>query len=312
MIVRPKTTWFRLLFSLQGSILVKTWKRILFVTVLSCLVTYWFWVRPGQELSLTPLPFQLIAVALGIFLGFRNNEAYDRFWEGRQLWGRMVNVSRSFARQVTMLVDPLREHDETELAAFRQDVIRRTIAYVHAFRHRLRDSDPYPELEEYLTPEELTALRGHTNVPIGILQNIGERLRIAYRNRWISEFHLPILEASLTEMTSVQGGCERIKATPIPFAYTVLIHRIVAAYCFALPFGIYDSVHQLTPVVTFLIAYAFFGLDAIGEEIEEPFGMDANDLSLNAISRTIEIDLRQILAEDDVPSPWTAEDAVLT
>ncbi len=312
MIVRPKKTWYRLLFSVHGSVLVKTWKRILFVTMSSCVITYWYWKTPATEPSLTPLPFQLIAVALGIFLGFRNNEAYDRFWEGRQLWGRMVNVSRSFARQVTMVVDPLREYDEAEIATFRQAVIHRTIAYVHAFRHRLRDTDPYPELEAYLTEDEIIALRRHSNVPVGILQNLGERIRQAYRKRWISEFHLPILEASLTEMTSVQGGCERIKATPIPFAYTVLIHRIVAAYCFALPFGIYDDVQLLTPVVTFLIAYAFFGLDAIGEEIEEPFGMDANDLSLNAISRTIEIDLRQILAEEEIPPPWTAEDSVLT
>ncbi|WP_166819868.1 bestrophin family protein [Thalassoroseus pseudoceratinae] len=312
MIIRPKTSWIRLLFSLQGSILVKTWKRILFVIIVSSLVTYWYWSTPETEPSLTPLPFQLIAVALGIFLGFRNNEAYDRFWEGRQLWGRMVNVSRTFARQVTMLVDPLREHDETDVETFRQDVILRTIAYVHAFRHRLRDTDPYPELEAYLEPAEISELRRHTNVPIGILQNIGGRLREAYRQRWVSEYHLPVLEASLTEMTSVQGGCERIKATPIPFAYTVLIHRLVAAYCVALPFGIYDNVQLMTPVVTLLISYSFFGLDAIGEEIEEPFGMDANDLSLNAISRTIEIDLRQILAEEEVPPPWTAEDSVLT
>lgn len=113
--------------------------------------------------------------------------------------------------------------------------------------------------------------------------------------------HLPVLEGSLTEITGVQGGCERIKATPIPASYTVLIHRIVATYAFALPLGIVDTVHLWTPVVVLLIAYAFYGLDAIGDEIEDPFGRDPNDLPLSTLSRMIEVNLRQRLRESDVP-----------
>jgi ion channel-forming bestrophin family protein len=99
----------------------------------------------------------------------------------------------------------------------------------------------------------------------------------------------------------VQGGCERIRATPIPWSYTVLMHTIVAAYCFALPFGLVATTKLLTPVVVVLIAYAFLGLDAVGDELEQPFGREENDLPLDAISSTIELNLRQLLGETDLP-----------
>jgi ion channel-forming bestrophin family protein len=123
--------------------------------------------------------------------------------------------------------------------------------------------------------------------------------------------HLPVLEASLTALTDIQGGCERIKLTPIPFSYTTLIHRITAVYCYALPFGLVDVVGNYTPVVCGIVAYAFFGLDVVGDEIEMPFGDDPNDLPLRAITRTIEINLRQRLGEDPLPPPHTPTREVL-
>jgi putative membrane protein len=99
----------------------------------------------------------------------------------------------------------------------------------------------------------------------------------------------------------VQGGCERIKGTPIPWSYTVLTHSIVAAYCFALPFGLIATTKLATPLVVALIAYAFLGLDAVGDELEEPFGADENDLPLDMLTRTIEVNLRQALGESSLP-----------
>ena len=110
----------------------------------------------------------------------------------------------------------------------------------------------------------------------------------------------------------MQGGCERIKNTPILFTYNVLIHRIVAGYCFAIPFGLVETLGVLTPVVVALIAYGFFGLDAIGDEVEQPFELDDNDLPLDAISRTIEINLLESIGEQDIPPPLQPVDGVLT
>lgn len=318
MIVQDRTTWNRLFFSVKGSSLSRTWPRIAVVTGVAILVTYLNSWLGYKTYSLTTLPFTLIGVALGVFLGFRNNESYDRFWEGRRLWGQMVNVSRSFTRQIQTLValpsttaGRPSVDKSSEVGEFQLGTVGRLIAYVHAFRHHLRNSNVTDELTRYLTADEISRVSLHANRPLAILQLIAEQIQAAYQSGWIHVYHLPILEASLTEMTAIQGGCERIKATPIPFAYTVLIHRIVGVYCFMLPFGIVDSVGLMTPFVVLMIAHAFFGLDAIGDEIEEPFGLDPNDLPLSAITRMIEVNLLQLSGESDVPELLQAEDSIL-
>ena len=107
------------------------------------------------------------------------------------------------------------------------------------------------------------------------------------------------------------AGHDRIKNTPIPFSYTVLIHRIVASYCMFLPFGIVDTMGIMTPVVVLLISHAFFGLDAIGDEIEEPFGIQPNDLPLFTISRNIEVNLLELLGDHDTPTRIAPKGGVL-
>ncbi len=316
MIVKEHTSWMRLLFSIRGSSLAHTWKRMVFVFAVSIFATAYYEYTEINHIplySLTPLPFTLIGLAVSIFLGFRNNESYDRFWEGRQLWGRMVNVCRSYARQVLTLANAPADDPEATAACgrFQRDMIFRTIAYQHAFRCQLRGDDPFPNIARFVEENEILPYRRHQNVAVAMLQAMGERLRWAWQQGWIHDFHLPVLEASLTEMTSVQGGCERIKSTPIPYAYTVLIHRIVGFYCLTLPFGIVAEVREMTPLVTLLIAHAFLGLDAIGDEIEEPFGKHANDLPLDSITRTIEINLLEIAGEESVPDPLPSQDGLL-
>jgi len=127
----------------------------------------------------------------------------------------------------------------------------------------------------------------------------------AYRDNWISAFHLPVLERRLSNITDIQGGCERIKNTPIPFAYSVLIHRIVAFYCVLLPFGLVETVQWFTPVVVLMISHAFFGLDEIGNEIEDPFTTESHALPLATLCRTIEINLLQAIGDEDIPPPLT-------
>lgn len=324
MIVQDRPSWIRLIFAVKGSGLNITGPRIAVVTSVAVVVTALdMQLRGRYDLKLfhlTLTPFSLIGVALGIFLSFRNSAAYDRFWEGRKLWGAMVNISRSLTRQVlTLIVPPTNgeptgdyEHEAAEsLARFRRDVIYRLIAYVHSLRHHLRGTDPLPELSELLPQDEIERLRGQRNIPLAQIQSLGKRFQWAWQQGWISDYHLPVLEGSLTEITSIQGACERIKNTPIPFAYTVFIHRIVAAYCLFLPMGIVGDIHYMTPLVVLLISYAFFGLDELGDEIEDPFGTDLNDLPLSAISRTIEINLRQLLDEPNVPEFLKPEKGVL-
>ncbi len=300
MIVFDRPSWLRVIFHLRGSAIAKTWKRVLFTTVLATLVT----IAHGMHdtlfhEALTPLPFSLIGLALGIFLGFRNNTSYDRFWEGRKLWGSVVNNARTLTRQILTLVGPEEQDDDS--LAIRKALVYRVIAYVHALRMHLRDDREFEELRQFLPEREFRKLERELNPPVAILQRMGDEFRRCWNRGWVHPMHFPALENTLTELTNVQGGCERIKSTPIPFSYNILLHRIVAVYCVALPIGIIDQVGAGTPAVVAMVSYAFFGLDAVGEEIENPFGEDPNDLPLAAITRMIEINVRQRLGEKELP-----------
>lgn len=287
----------------SGKVLPRIWPRVLVVVALSVVVTVLHEKTLFFHVSITATPFSLIGWPLAIFLGFRNAATYDRFWEGRKLWGILVNQTRSFTRQILSFV----KAD----AAEHKELVYRTIAFSHALRHFLRDQSPYEELEAWLPAEEVEALRGQPNVPVLLLQDIGLRLAAAQEKGQIHPLHAPLLEQSLVVFTDVQGACERIKSTPVPFSYTVLMHRVVGAYCTLLPFGLAETIHWMTPLVVMFISYAFFGLDSIGDELEQPFGLDRNDLPLSAISRNIERVLRTQLGERDLPPALTPQNHVL-
>jgi len=301
LLVLEKKRWLGLLFVLRGSTLPKIWMRLCAVTIVAVAVTVLHEQHGYFVVGLTTTPFSLIALALGIFLGFRNNTSYDRFWEGRKLWGRLVNTSRSLARQITTLIGADSGAGSGEVRQTHRELVYRLVAYVHAFRHHLRGEEAFEDAKPFLPADEAAALPGESNVPIAILHRMAQRFRELYDEGRIHAMHLPVLEDSLTQLTDIQGGCERIRSTPIPSSYTVLIHRLVATYVFALPFGLVNTVGVFTPEVTFLVAYAFLGLDAIGDEIEEPFGHQDNDLPLTALSRMIEINVRQRVGDTDLP-----------
>ncbi len=295
-----------------GRTLPYIWPRVAIVSALSLVATYGYHRFPWLNLKITP--FTLIGVPLGIFLGFRNNASYDRFWEGRKLWGSLVNTTRSFARQLTTFIDAPEDADgsvKAEVAVEREALVRIVIAYVHAFRHHLRDQDTRAGLDKVLSEAELESIAKHENVPIAILGLLGDRLTAARKKGWVHAFHAPLLESSLVSMTDVQGACERIKSTPLPHSYTVLLHRIVGAYCILLPFGVAQDLGWMSVFVVLFVSYALFGLDAIGDELEQPFGTDINDLALSAISRTIEINLLRRIGAKEVPPAAKAKDGVL-
>jgi ion channel-forming bestrophin family protein len=301
-----KMSWFRLLFDARGSTLPRIKMRLFAVFLVACGVTLEAYLTGGLAHDLTPMPFTLISLALGVFLGFRNNTSYDRYWEGRKLWGRLVNDARSFARLTLNLIHveatPAPRIDEREAQLLKRDLMYRAIAFVHALRLHLRnDVSELSELHGLLSDVELDALKVQRNVPLAILHSMSERVAHARRLGVLRNRDVHLFENMLTDLCDVQGGCERIKNTPIPWSYTVLMHSIVAIYCFALPFGLINTTELATPLVVVLIAYAFLGLDAVGDELEEPFGTDYNDLPLAALSRMIEVNLRQLLGEPDLP-----------
>lgn len=288
---------------------METWPRILTVTFAAMIVTYVELYYNIQAYTLTTTPFLLIGVALGIFLGFRNNVSYDKFWEGRKLWGALVNTSRNLARQGCFLIDA--SHASEDVQQFREIFVKHVIAYGHALRCHLRNEDPAEEIKYFLSGEDLATVLESTHRPLMILHQLGRDLAVARDRHWLHELNFPFMDAQLNELSNILGGCERIKNTPIPFSYSVLIHRIVASYCLFLPFGLVETTGVLTPIVVLLISYAFFELDAIGDEIENPFGLQPNDLPLTAISRNIEINLLELINNPDRPEPLKPENDIL-
>ncbi len=280
-----------------SSPLKNAWPRILAATLIAIVVSYAKIGLGWRVPALSPVPFTILGVAISIFLGFRNNSAYDRFWEARTLWGAHINSSRSFARQMMTLVVA----DSPQRRPFQEDVIMATIAYGHSFKNHLQDDDPLDGIEKLMLPSEIKWLRTQNNVPIAILHIIGRRLGWARERGWLGTSADIILEGTLTDLTNIQGGCERIKNTPVPVTYAVLSRTIVTFFCLFLPFALIEAVTWLTPIVTFLVAYAFCGLDTLGDEVTKPFGHRPHDLPLEKYAETIETNLRQILSDHDLP-----------
>lgn len=256
--------------------------------------------------SVAPLPFSVVGVALSIFLAFRNNAAYDRYWEGRKLWGGLVNASRSFGRQITtMAVAP--EAEAEALRRFQRTLLYRQIAYVNALRALLRGDTIAEQQATLLDPAEAAAVSALENPPVGLMQAQGRGLTEAAVRGWLSDRRHVAIDATLTELTALQGGCERIKRTPIPLAYRFFAQTFVRAFVLLLPFALVEQLGVFTIVASLLVAFVFLVLDRIGDIIQDPFTTNYNGLPLAAICRTIEVDLRRQLGETDVPPLLTAQ-----
>lgn len=308
MIVRQMPGGLKLFFLLQGSIVPRILPQILSITVVAFGVAVANTYFPSLFPDFTLAPLALLGVALSLFLGFRNNACYDRWWEARKQWGQLVVDSRSLVRQVQAYAD-------SALSGSRKDaprVARLTIAFAHALRHQLRHSEPWDDLANSLETEELDWLRKQHNVADAILRRLSLTLGDSRTRGGLSDMMLQKLEDRITSMATVQASCERIQTTPLPFAYMLLVHRTAYLYCFILPFGMVASQGFMTPVFCAIIGYAFFGLDALGEELEEPFGLEANDLALSAMCRNIEINLLDVIDHQPLPEPMAAEHYRLT
>jgi putative membrane protein len=299
-IVRDRPSGLQLFLVMRGSVLGRIWQKLLVTTLIAIVVTLSHGAILHHKITLTTIPFTLIGLPLAIFLGFRNNSAYDRYWEGRKLWGEVVYSSRNFARQCLSLVAPAPLSDAAPVDV-RKRMIHRAIAYAHALRHQLRDTDGSADVEALLAPEERQRYADAVHKPNFLMDRMGEDLRRCIADGRVDGYLAANIDSTLSALVAACAACERIKGTPIPFSYTLLLHRTAYFYCFLLPFGLVDTIGFMTPFVVAIVAYTFFGLDALGDEIEEPFGLAPNDLPLDTICRTIEINLRETLGEAPLP-----------
>lgn len=293
MIVRPQQHWMRLIFVWHGSVLSKIFSRLLLNFLLSIAVIIMLPWYTMLGIKFTLAPFSILGVAIAIFLGFRNNACYSRYVEARHLWGQLMIASRSLLREVKTTLP-----DDAELGQF----VRLQIAFAHCLRMTLRRNPQAKPLAKYLSEKDLQTVFAAQSPANRILLLMGEWLAVRRRNGQLSDILFHSLNNRLNDMSAVLAGCERIANTPVPFAYTLILHRTVYLFCIMLPFALVVDLHYMTPFISVLIAYTFISLDTLAEELEDPFGTENNDLPLDAICNAIEIDLLQMNDETNVPA----------
>ena len=283
MIVRPEQSWLRKLFSWRGSIMRKISPQLCFFIMLN--IAYLF-VLPllhlhGIMAKESSFYFIGISISISVFLGFRNNTAWLRYWEARKLWGDLLIVSRSLMREVINTTNTSAEEKKVVL-----DLI---VTYCTTLKAKLRHG-PVP-ISRALDYQHLTTPCN------ALLQNVGQWL---YQHR-PNDFVYRNFNHYLNQMSTIQGGCERISNTPIPYAYSLLLHRTVGIFCAVYPLLLIHDFGVSTLLFSIFTTYALLALDAIATELEDPFGTEDNDLPLNAICNAIEIDLREMVKDSLIP-----------
>jgi ion channel-forming bestrophin family protein len=305
LIVRPRPHLLELFFIIKGSIVLRIMPLLIFVATLSTLIVavYTFW--PGWLPKFDGSPFALLGITLSIFLAFRNNACYERWWEARKIWGEFVLTSRSLARLSKVL------DGDQEVTQPRRILLECNIAYAQALLVQLRPGNPQHKIHAYLPEALFHEYSSSRNPAEAILRSMECVLIQALHSDRIDTIQFNMLDELVQKLALVQASCERIQNTPIPFGYTLLLHRTAYTFCFLLPFCFANTLGWATPFVTALAAYTFFGLDALGNELEEPFGMGANALPISALADVIEIETKEALGDTDIPPMPVPKDFVL-
>lgn len=258
----------------------------------------WDWV------ALHPTPVTILGGALAIFAGFRTNSAYDRWWEGRRLWGGLVNTSRMFSSQVLAYLP--REGDAP--SALQRRLVRRQIAYIHVLRCALRELDPFADdrVARYLSSDEIERLRKERTPAHALLDwNLRELADEVNAGR-LTDLRMTSLDRTVASILDMQGGSERIKKTPFPRAYGFIADRIITLYGLLLPLALTGDLWVWMIPVNVVVCTSFLLISEVGRVLEDPFNLFWNALPLQAISQGIENDLRHRLEETDldpVPTP---------
>ncbi|MCH9688713.1 MAG: hypothetical protein K0V04_45195 [Deltaproteobacteria bacterium] len=314
--------------------------RVALVSAAWAAVVYMLYAYAGLHFLRIPFqPISTIGIAVAFYVGFKNNASYDRFWEGRKIWGGIVNASRTWATNVMSYIHV--GDDSTEARALRRELIYRQLAWVNALRLQLRKTSRFfdkpsrgtkrrlqqhgdhmrndwdTELSPFLSAEELTEMSAFANPATNMLTRQGQQLATLVDGKQLNLFHQIAMMDVVRELYALQGKCERIKNTPFPRQYAEFSRVFTRAFTFLVPLGLLDVFAErieamqgwgmLMPVIPMfvsagLISWVFNTMEGIGDASEDPFERSMNDVPMNSLSRTIEIDLRQMLGETDLPS----------
>ena len=282
-------------------IIAEVWKPLTLLFVWDVIVTVTYYVLPFKAPS---LPLTLFGSVLALFLGTRANSAYARWWEGRSLWGLMINASRNISREARNFL-PAEEAQD-----LRRTIVLRQIAYVNALRCQLRKQPVDEQVLKYLSRGEAEPALARTNIANGLLDGTGRRIDDARRAGLIDTIQQTRMESTLVDIANSQGGMERLKNTPLPNQFRFFPTLFTHVFCILLPIGLVETLGFATPLGSTVAGLMFLAVLAIGDDLVDPFANTVHDLPLTAMCRTIEIDLLQSIG-DEAPPPLTPVKGVL-
>lgn len=282
--------------------ILEIWKPLTILFVWDVAVTAFHLLTPIKE---PPLPTALLGTAIALFMGFRTNAAYARWWEARTLWGGLINASRNLARVTRSLTEDMADGRD-----MRRAVLLRQVAFAHSMRCQLRRQSPREEIARVTGGDVAEAALVRQNPATALLEDISAIFARALSQGRIDTNQQALVERILIEIANAQGGMERIKNTPLPSGFRFFPNLFTRVFCVLLPIALVESLGLATPIGSTLIGLVFLALLNIGEDLTDPFANSVHDVPLTAMCRTIEIELMQT-AQLPAPGPLEPEHGVL-
>ncbi|MEG3920850.1 bestrophin family ion channel [Microcoleus sp. T3_A4] len=282
--------WFKIALQVRGSVIPSILPRVLLCGGFGVLISLLHFLK--WPVSLPILSSIVPSIVLGLLLVFRTNTAYERFWDGRKMWGTLVNNVRNLARQIWVAI----EEKDLQDIVIKKSVLRLLPAFAVALKLHLRQELVNSELEHLMSPSQYQKLKSMNNPPLEIAFWIEDYLHEQYEGNCVDVYQLTGMKELINSMIDVLGGCERILKTPIPLAYAIHLKQLLLLYCLALPFQMVNDVNWGTGPVVALISFTLFGIEEIGIEIENPFGHDANDLPLDNICAAMQRNIDDLIS----------------
>jgi putative membrane protein len=283
--------WLTVLFHNYSRQVMKTLTPVMAVmlvyTIVCCYLMLDVWALHDSDFKPTTNMHSLLGIVLGLFLVFRTNTAYDRWWEGRRLWGGLVNSTRNFALKLNAYIS--KEDHET------RDWFARMIPnFVFAMRDHLRSGVQIEQLDP-IDDKFLNELKKYKHKPNRISALLYDRVNALYKQgKFTGDQHIN-LDKELKDFIDIIGACERIKNTPIPYSYMMYVKKFIVIYIVTLPFGFVTAHGYYTVPIVVLITFVLMSVELIAEEIEDPFGKDLNDLPMDELSSKINENVKEIL-----------------
>lgn len=280
----PKN-WFGLIFQFHKSDTFRKmgWVLLSFAIYTTLVVYLELYFKDILQFKSTIQVHSLLGFVLALLLVFRTNSAYDRWWEGRKLWGALVNNSRNLALKVNAVTTNSIEKEFWNIMISN---------YVFAMKEHLRDG---VKLEELVLKPGFENIKRAKHIPNSIAGEMYKRLHQLYKSNEITGDQLITIDKEVKSFTDIIGACERIKKTPIPYSYSLFLKKFIFLYVITIPFGmVYDFNYWTIPIAV-IILYVLGSIELIAEEIEDPFGMDANDLPTDSLAVTIKENVAEIL-----------------